>query len=700
MEDKIARLRTTPLLSALPEEHIRRVAELVQQRSYRQGSTVYRQGQLDTSFYVVVSGRLSAWIRDERGKRRTLNYLQSGDSFGEHSLLSGDRRDVNIEVEEPAVVLYLEKRDFDTLLAQHPELRKALGLHKLVRLRKVPLFGKLSSEDIQRIAAVMGRTHYRRGSTIFRQGELSTTFYVIESGRVALLAREMTGEERTVTHLRDGSFFGEDSLLTGEPRGTTVQALEDTTLFYLSKKDLEVLLREYPSIGRVLRMEAKRRKTMLTRRFPWQREGEVLIQLSRKHIFAFIRSLWVLIFPLLALVGTLLLASTFDWADFLVYLVCTLIGAGTLALVVWLFVNWRNDYYAVTNKRVVHVEKVILLQESREEAPLERIQDISILMPGVVAKLLGFNDLGIQTAGATGRIVFKTIGNAAWVRDKIFEQLDLIRADEETEERETIRHKLEVELGRVEGDLPPTAQQEELPPTARTDLSTVAEGTEPFLVDLLRRCRSYLVPEMRVENHGVVTWRKHWFRLVDRIAAPLLLLFILLQLGLAAALDLLPPPARFVNYFWAVFLLGVVVGLFLLWYRYEDWRNDIYQLTDDRIIDLKRLPLGLHEERREASLAMIQDIGYEIPGIFANLLDYGNVVIETAGREAVFTFDWVHRPRRVQDEVFARMDAHRERERDQRRERRTHELLDWFATYTELAGEEEEEEGKQQEEAE
>jgi len=140
-----------------------------------------------------------------------------------------------------------------------------------------------------------------------------------------------------------------------------------------------------------------------------------------------------------------------------------------------------------------------------------------------------------------------------------------------------------------------------------------------------------------------------------------------------------------------------MIGLFLLWYRYEDWRNDIYQLTDDRIIDLKRLPLGLREERREASLAMIQDIGYEIPGIMANLLDYGNVVIETAGREAVFAFDWVHRPRSVQDEVFARMDAYRERERDQRRERRTHELLDWFATYTELA---EEEEGKQQEEAE
>jgi hypothetical protein len=129
------------------------------------------------------------------------------------------------------------------------------------------------------------------------------------------------------------------------------------------------------------------------------------------------------------------------------------------------------------------------------------------------------------------------------------------------------------------------------------------------------------------------------------------------------------------------------VGLFLIWYRYEDWRNDIYQLTDERIIDVERLPLGLREERREASLSMIQDIGYEIPGPIANLLDYGNVVIETASREAVFTFSWVHQPRRVQEEVFARMDAYREREKQGQRERRAAELLDWFGTYADLSRE-------------
>ena len=61
------------------------------------------------------------------------------------------------------------------------------------------------------------------------------------------------------------------------------------------------------------------------------------------------------------------------------------------------------------------------------------------------------------------------------------------------------------------------------------------------------------------------------------------------------------------------------------------------------------------------------------------------MVIETAGREAVFTFSWVHQPRRVQEEVFARMDAFREGERQRQREGRSDELLDWFATYSDLA---------------
>ncbi len=676
------------MFSTLAVEDIHLIAGLAKERSLRPRSTLYRQGQLDPALYVVVSGRLRVSARDERGREQVLKYLEAGDSFGERSVLTGERRDVTIDAEQATYLLCIEKGDFDRLLEQYPHLREALSLRKLQSLSTVHLFEDLASEDLRRIAAVIGRTRHRRGSMICREGEISDTLFIIESGRVAVLARQEAGKESIITHLRAGDFFGERSLLTGEPRDASVQALEDTSLFYLNKRDFDRVLRGFPSIVAALNLEARARRIMVSQRFPWQREGEVLAVLSRKHTYAFFRRLWLLIFPFLALTAILAVALTFDWAGPSLYAVLGLVGLSVPGLAAWLYIDWRNDYYVVTNKRVVHVEKTILLQESRDEAPLESIQDIFILMPSIVGRLVGFNDLTIQTAGAKGQVVFKTVGHAAWVRDRIFEQLERIEDEARAGDREAIRHKLKLELGLAEEETPSQIERDRVRTAAGSEVSPVALRRGSQLTDLLRAFRSYLVPEMRLEENGVVTWRKHWFRLIERIAGSFLLVLIMVQLGLAVSIDLLRPAAGFEGWFWSVLLVGVAVGLFLLWYRYEDWRNDTYQLTDDRIIDLERLPLGLREERREASLGVIQDIGYEIPGVLANLLDYGNVVIETAGREAAFTFSWVHRPRRVQEEVFARMDAFREKERRRQRERRAHELLDWFATYADLSEEE------------
>jgi hypothetical protein len=93
-----------------------------------------------------------------------------------------------------------------------------------------------------------------------------------------------------------------------------------------------------------------------------------------------------------------------------------------------------------------------------------------------------------------------------------------------------------------------------------------------------------------------------------------------------------------------------------LW-KFADWQNEIYQVTTTRIIDVEQKPLYVREERREASLGMIQNISLEIPGILGKLLNYGSVTIETAGAEA-FTFDYVKDPRGVQADISRRADRH------------------------------------------
>jgi len=127
-----------------------------------------------------------------------------------------------------------------------------------------------------------------------------------------------------------------------------------------------------------------------------------------------------------------------------------------------------------------------------------------------------------------------------------------------------------------------------------------------------------------------------------------------------------------------------LVFLFPWWlWKFDDWQNDIYQVTTTRIIDVERLPFYLREDRREASLDVIQNINLEIPGFLAKLLNYGSVTIETAGAGA-FTFNLVKDPRSVQAEIFRRVEDFQSQQRQNEVERHQAELLDWFSVYDQI----------------
>jgi hypothetical protein len=132
-------------------------------------------------------------------------------------------------------------------------------------------------------------------------------------------------------------------------------------------------------------------------------------------------------------------------------------------------------------------------------------------------------------------------------------------------------------------------------------------------------------------------------------------------------------------------IYGVIMSSLSLWWlwMFDDWQNDVYQVTATRIIDVERRPLYLREQRREASLGMIQNVSLEIPGVLGNLLDYGSVTIETAGAGA-FTFDYVKDPRGVQAEIFRRVEAFQAQKRKEEADRRRTELMDWFSVYDQV----------------
>jgi uncharacterized membrane protein YdbT with pleckstrin-like domain len=141
-------------------------------------------------------------------------------------------------------------------------------------------------------------------------------------------------------------------------------------------------------------------------------------------------------------------------------------------------------------------------------------------------------------------------------------------------------------------------------------------------------------------------------------------------------------------------IYGIVLMFLVPWWLwvFEDWQNDIYQVTSSRIIDIEQRPFGLHEERREASLGMVQNVSLHVSGVIGRVLGYGSVIIETAGAGA-FTFDYVKNPEAVQTEVFRRIERFEEREREKRARRRRDELLDWFTVYDQMRHPEARQEG-------
>src|SRR5262249_21730423 len=80
-------------------------------------------------------------------------------------------------------------------------------------------------EEMPRVAERMVPVRLLPGQAIVREGEESDAFFIVVNGRLSVF-QTVDGQERQVNSLGKGDFFGEVGLLSGEPRGATVRAVE------------------------------------------------------------------------------------------------------------------------------------------------------------------------------------------------------------------------------------------------------------------------------------------------------------------------------------------------------------------------------------------------------------------------------------------------------------------------------------------
>jgi CRP/FNR family cyclic AMP-dependent transcriptional regulator len=116
-------------------------------------------------------------------------------------------------------------------------------------LKNIYLFDGLSMPELVEILKISRQVTFDEGKFIFLEGDTGDKCYIIEEGEVRISKFVPGVGEEALTMLRDGSFFGEMSLIDGATRSATAIANKPTTCLVIDKTDLENLIREKSDLG-------------------------------------------------------------------------------------------------------------------------------------------------------------------------------------------------------------------------------------------------------------------------------------------------------------------------------------------------------------------------------------------------------------------------------------------------------------------
>jgi len=116
-------------------------------------------------------------------------------------------------------------------------------------LGKVPLFKNLSEDHLKKLASDVSTRHAVKDEVVILQSDTTTDLYIVLKGRVKVTLLSEDGGEYILADLRDGDFFGEMSLIDGEPRSATVVATEDSTFGVLVRKRFIETIQHDPMIA-------------------------------------------------------------------------------------------------------------------------------------------------------------------------------------------------------------------------------------------------------------------------------------------------------------------------------------------------------------------------------------------------------------------------------------------------------------------
>lgn len=582
-------------------------------------------------------------------------------------------------------------------------------------IQRLPMFTGLPPEHLRLVADAATVRRFERGEVIFQQGQISMGLYLVVSGQGVLIQTQANGEQRQVGVVNPNQFLNETALYRQIYDTASLYANQPSIILILERDLFQNLLRLHPAITSNLHVQNQptppqpplppiQRKPEPDFRvqpsvqtppspvhnlprlqpaplpvtqpkpsvqpqtappeiaeFTGQRKGENVLIVTRRHWWAFLREIWK---ALVSAVTLFLLSSLVQSQVISLLLVLLMIFVPGL-LLLYFYLDWRNDKMIVTDQRILRFERVIFPPDIHiNEIPIKNIQMVRAELPAgdPFAHLFGYGDIVIKTAGDAGNVKFDFIPQPETTQEVIFRHRNTTAEQEiHQQNREMIRAELERVLhpGSLAAQPAQAAPQSPKPPP-------VAPG----------RLSTHFVDE---ENRTV--YRKHLLIWLRGVFVPgVLIIGALFVIGLW----LVVPRLREIGLIIPLICTFVIIaaGVWFYWSDW-DWRHDIYVIGDETASIIHRRPLWLQDEDNKILINRIDSVAVNVQGFLQNMFNYGDVAISLVGDERPTYIRDVPNPREVQAEIARRLERARIAQREVEDRRRREDIANYLSVYHE-----------------
>jgi len=525
-------------------------------------------------------------------------------------------------------------------------------------LRKTYLFRGLNEDQIQFLSENCQPLYFDSGKMVYLEKSPAIKIYLPYQGRVEIL-KEKENKLRKINAAYPGIVFGEDALDHHPIRRSGARAVEDSIFLAIDGDIVQKIAAREPKLAKLISRFLNSYRLVLSRRFS-RGEDEAVLFASQSFP---VRVIGRIVLGVVAATGAGALAlqvmksiGTTTAVGLWFWLILFLSLAGWLF---WQYLNWDNDAFYITDKRVINFQHKMLSSEITQEIHFTSIESIQEKRP-FLGRIMNYGDLIISTF--TGSMAVPQVYDTPLVKDFLDFSVDFSSSSEDRVDRKKFEQDIRRRITyKQKGQkyTPESENQDLSDDNIRGDDSDGENISEEILI------------------------RTHWTVLFSKIFIPMFLFISHFLIFFFIHLNEIILENR--PLFNSIFLLNITLLSIWVLFRAVDWRNDHYIITEQLLVDVNKRPFGV-EDRRTASIQNIQSIRYKRNGIFGLLLNFGTVFIRIGDDE--FTFDNVFRPARVQEKIFEVKERARLKEEAEQQSGIRNSALDWIEAYHNLANRE------------